>query len=140
MEQIAGFEHRRVERLAVEADQRTCAIERARHRLQHRPLVRKPRHHELPRQESVLVKPAAANQKNVRSGAAIESGRFEIEKHQRRPRRSTAGKERRISDRGFEPRGDFANPFSAVGRRRLPFTFHDKAATGPGACQGRKIR
>jgi hypothetical protein len=27
-----------------------------------------------------------------------------------------------------------------VGRRRLPFTFHDKAATGPGACQGRKIR
>ncbi len=139
MEQIARLEQRRVERLAVEADQRAGASERAGDRSQHRPLVRMPREHELPRHESVLVEPAAANEKHVRSGAAAESGGFEIEKHERRPRRSTAGKERRVAIDASSRAATFADPFSPVSRRRRPAAIDDEAVTGPATCERRQV-
>src|ERR1700738_5243262 len=83
MKEIARLEQRGVERLAVEADERAGARERARDGADHRPLVGKARQQERPRDKrSIVVEPAAADEKRLRAGATAQAGGLEIEEYE----------------------------------------------------------
>src|SRR5262245_23179384 len=99
VEQVPRLEDGSIERLAVEADERACALELARDRGQHGPLVSEARHDELASDESIAVEPSAAHEKDVCARAAAQARRFEIKKHERRTG-VVAGEERRCGEIG----------------------------------------
>ena len=131
MEEIPRLEHRRVERLAVEADDRARAKKFSRDAAEHRPLDAVLGEHMLPHHEAaILVEPAAADKKGVRPRAAAQPGRFQIEEHQRRPSRRPAGepgKQSRVGCPLRDLRRQIADPRSAVGRVRVEATLDDEA-------------
>ncbi len=119
MEEIARLEHRRVERLAVEADERAGARQLVGDGRQHRPLVGVARQQVLPRREpAVVLEPAAADEKRLGAGAAAEPGRLEIEEEERRPRRRVRAHERRFVRRLAQTRREIADRRPAVSRAR----------------------
>src|SRR5437773_2290804 len=84
VKEVARFEERRIERPAVEADQRTGPRELGARRGKQLALIAESHEHELPRHErAVFIEGGAPDEKRVRSGAAAESGGLEIEKHER---------------------------------------------------------
>ena len=132
MKQVARFEQRRVERLAVEADERAGARELARPPTRAAPARRRSR---VSRNCRVTNAPsasnhAAADEKRERAGAAAQTGRLEVEEDERRPRGRAAGEQRRPRrDAAIEPRchrADLAR--GHAGRRRLPSAIDDEAS------------
>src|SRR5579864_3883271 len=126
MEQVSTLEERRVERLAVETDERPRVPDRLANGVQHRLLVAHRRQHELAHDQGPGLEPRTADQKRMRAGAATQAGRFEIEKHEGRPRRRAAGEPRGLRRRASRAIGDRANRFRAVPGRRLEAAFDDK--------------
>jgi hypothetical protein len=114
VKQIARLEERGIERLAIEADERTRTGAIAGDGLEHRTLVREPRHHELPRDEPSFVEPAAADEKRVRARAAAQPGRLEVKEHERRPSGRTPCKKRRFVGRAVNPIRQLTDLVTAV--------------------------
>src|SRR5580704_7644727 len=87
MKEVPRLEQRRVERLAVEADQRARARKLRADGLQQRALVRVTRQQPLTRTEGAVgLEPPAADEKRERACAAAQSGRLEIEEDERQTR------------------------------------------------------
>ena len=83
MKQIACLEHRRIERLAVERHERSSPAEIFGDEAQHRTLAGEVGQEMLLGDESTLiVEPAAADEKRESAGAAIQPGRLEVEKNE----------------------------------------------------------
>jgi hypothetical protein len=136
MKEIAGLEHWGIERLAVEADERARARALARDGVEHRTLVCEPRHDELARDESPIVKPPAANEKGVGARSPAQTGRLEIEKDERRTCGRAAREERRLTSPGADSICQATDLIAAVSGRGFPPTVDDEAALAPLAAQG----
>ena len=132
------FKERRVEGLAVEADQGAGAAQLRRHRFEERPFVGESRQEELPcDKRAVRLEPAAPDQERQRPGAAAEPGRFEVEEDERRPRRRPVREQRRIGGCLVETFRRMTNRLAAVARRRLDAVVDNEAACAPFAAQRR---
>ena len=137
VKQITRLEERGVERLAIEADEGPRASAFAGDGLEHRTLVREPRHHELPRDKPSFVEPAAADEKGVRARAAAQPGRLKVKEHERRPSRPASGEKGRLLGRVVDPIGQMTDLVTAVTYRRLPKPVDDETAVAPLAAKGR---
>jgi hypothetical protein len=129
VEQVPRLEHRRVERFAVEADQRTGTAELAGDHVEQRPLVRGPGEQELFHRKSALaVEARAADEERVRPGAAAQPCRFEVEEDKRRARGRTAGEQHCIGRALMYPLGQRADGVAPVARVWLHSSLDDQAA------------
>ena len=127
LKEIACLEHRGIERLAVEADERARGPQLAGDRFEQGRLVRVPGEDELSRDKHApRLEPRAADQKRVRPGAATEAGRLEIEEDERRARRRPSSEQRRPCRRPLDTLGQPAHLLASVPRRRFPSTFDDE--------------
>jgi len=141
VKQVACLEQRRIERLAVEADQRPGLRELARHGAEHRPLVGIARQQELPRDErGVVVEPAAADEKGLGPGAAAQTRGLEIEEHEGRARVGATGVQRSLRGRFVEAFRERAHRLAPVTRRRFRPPFDNKAAVAPDAAERGQIQ
>jgi hypothetical protein len=135
VEQIPRLEHRRVERLAVETDERAGRFERRGRARQQRPLVGGPCQQELPdRQAAVFVERRAPHQECLRSSAAAEARGLEVEKEKGRSRRLRA-EQRRIAARSGQLLRHEVDPHLPVARGRLEPSLDDEAPVSPRAVQ-----
>ena len=139
MELEPRFEQRRVEALAVEADQRARATQFRGYRLKQKRLVLEAHEQPLARRErSVSREPSATDQKHVRPCAAVQAGGLEINEHERRVRR--ARKQRHRARRPIQRLGKGANGLAAAGVPRLHLPLDDEAAVLPCATKRREVR
>jgi hypothetical protein len=94
------------------------------------PLVREPREDELTGDESLAgIEPAAADQKRVRTRAAAQAGRFEVEEDKRNKRwgiaRKCTGRRGALGQRAT----DVTDGLSPVRRIGMKAAFDDEART-----------
>src|SRR6478735_4348169 len=83
VKQIPCLEHRRIERLAVERHERSSPAEILGDQAQHRTLAGEVGQKMLLGDEATLiVEPAAADEKRQSACAAIQPGRLEVEKNE----------------------------------------------------------
>src|SRR3954466_1031572 len=139
MKEVARLEHRRVERFAVEADQRAGTRELVGDGTKHRPLVGVLRQQELPRDERrVGLERSTADEKHLRPGAAAQTRCLEIEEHKRRTRRRPAGIERRLARCRVQTLRKRANRLVSVARGRRETLLDDVGIRAPFAAKYRQ--
>jgi hypothetical protein len=138
VEQVARFDERQVERLAVVGDDRTGFAGKLGHRAQHRALNHRIRHQILPDAERAAVEPGAADQERVGAGAAGKAGRLEVHEQQPIAARD-AGQQIQRGPRAVRRRQPVGHRHVAVtmARRILPLDHHEPMAFGilPGAAE-----
>jgi len=138
VQQISGFEHRRIERFSVEADERPRPVQIFRNGIQHRLFVAVAHEKVLSHREPALVvEPSAADEERLRAGAAAQACGFEIEEDERHARRNSAADERRFVDRRLEPGRQIADRRATAARGRRHAPFDDETAVAPFAAEDR---
>ena len=120
MKQIPRLEHRRVEHLPLKLTSAPARDSSRATAASSGTLVGEPREQELPRHERAIVEPAASDQERVRSCAAAQAGRLEIEKHERRPRRCAGRHSGASALRVLQTVGEHADRLPAVASTRRP--------------------